>query len=137
MNMKTFATMVSLSGLVSGLAPAQSTTRLSLTDGGAQLSGASYVGPISSDGRYVAFRTNVNGVVAGDSNGAHDGFVIDRASGTYDWVTVGAVGTAGDGDSAVMDMTPDARFVVIQSTSTNLVAGDGNGRVDVFVRDRQ
>jgi hypothetical protein len=34
-------------------------------------------------------------------------------------------------------MSPDARYVAFESFATNLVAGDTNGRWDVFVRDRQ
>jgi Tol biopolymer transport system component len=137
MNTRTLTVAAWIGALAGGPALAQSTTRISVTSGGAQLAGNSSVGPLSSDGRYVVFRTSADGVVAGDANGLHDGFVIDRATGAYDWVTVAVGGAAGNGDSVVMDMTPDARFVAIQSSSSNMVAGDGNGKLDVFVRDRQ
>lgn len=35
------------------------------------------------------------------------------------------------------DITPDARWVVFQSSATNLVAGDTNQRTDIFRADRQ
>ena len=34
-------------------------------------------------------------------------------------------------------MSADGRYVVFQSTATNLVAGDANGLFDVFLRDTQ
>src|SRR5689334_24436082 len=34
------------------------------------------------------------------------------------------------------ELTPGGRYVIFTSNATNLVAGDANGFVDVFVRDR-
>lgn len=34
------------------------------------------------------------------------------------------------------DLTPDGRWIVFESTSSNLVPGDINGMADIFVRDR-
>lgn len=50
-------------------------------------------------------------------------------------------GQADDTDSApatsfTADITPDGRFVAFQSSAADLVVGDGNDIVDVFVRDR-
>jgi Tol biopolymer transport system component len=33
-------------------------------------------------------------------------------------------------------MTPDAKYILFYSNSTNLVANDNNGQTDIFVRDR-
>lgn len=41
-----------------------------------------------------------------------------------------------DDRAAATAMSPDARYVVFTSESTNLVSGDGNGNFDVFLRDR-
>jgi hypothetical protein len=46
--------------------------------------------------------------------------------------SVDAVGVQGDGDSQNAWISADGRFVVFDSTSTNLVAGDLNGVTDVF-----
>lgn len=42
---------------------------------------------------------------------------------------------AGNGVSDMPDVTVNGRYVVFQSTSTNLVPGDTNGRTDIFIRD--
>ncbi|WP_055703175.1 TolB family protein [Streptomyces silaceus] len=50
-------------------------------------------------------------------------------------VSVTAGGKAGDDRSSQESISRDGRFAVFASAATNLVAGDTNGRDDVFVRD--
>ncbi len=45
-------------------------------------------------------------------------------------------GTPGNGDSDLNAISPDGRFIVFESSAANLVAGDTNAAIDVFVRDR-
>jgi Tol biopolymer transport system component len=52
-------------------------------------------------------------------------------------VSVGPSGEQGNGLSFDGAMSGDGRFVVFQSLASNLVAGDTNGTVDVFVRERK
>jgi Tol biopolymer transport system component len=40
-------------------------------------------------------------------------------------------------DSQYPAMSPDGRFVLFCSQATNLVAGDTNGKIDLFLRDRK
>jgi hypothetical protein len=49
--------------------------------------------------------------------------------------TTGAQANGHSGDFGV-GITGDGRFVVFESLATNLVPGDGNGKRDVFLRDR-
>jgi Tol biopolymer transport system component len=42
-----------------------------------------------------------------------------------------------DGDSASPDISANGRFVVFQSSASNLVRNDDNGAPDIFVHDRQ
>src|SRR5688500_16203804 len=51
-------------------------------------------------------------------------------------VSAASDGTEGNGDSFSPTISDGGRFVAFVSTSTNLVAGDTNGFVDVFLRDR-
>ncbi len=54
-------------------------------------------------------------------------------------VSVSSAGVEANGDSFVPlydGVSDDGRFVVFESDATNLVAADGNGLRDVFVRDR-
>ena len=52
-------------------------------------------------------------------------------------VSVATGGAQGDDVSGLPALSADGRYVVFASAASNLVAGDTNGAVDVFVRDRQ
>lgn len=113
------------------------TTRVSVATGGAQaLMNCSYPS-ISSDGRYVTFVSAASNLVAGDTNGRLDVFVRDRTTTTTTRASVGSDGAQGLADvGGYTSISGDGRFVVFDSASTNLVAGDTNGAADVFIRDR-
>jgi archaellum component FlaF (FlaF/FlaG flagellin family) len=51
-------------------------------------------------------------------------------------ISIDSSGRQANGKSTGTDMTPDGRFVVFDSEATNLVPGDTNGKLDVFIRDR-
>ena len=128
-----------------------STVRVSVDSTGAQVDDPSYSPSISSDGRYVAFASDADApdLVAGDGNGVSDVFVHDRdadGNGTYDEpgpagistvrVSVDSAGNEVNGESNSPSISSDGRYVAFTSAATNLVAGDGNGKLDVFVHDR-
>lgn len=50
-------------------------------------------------------------------------------------VDASPTGAPGNGNTLSLQLSGDGRFVVFESTSTNLVAGDVNGLRDVFVHD--
>ncbi len=109
----------------------------SAAPGGGPSNAASGGSRASNDGRYVAFWSAASDLVPGDTNGAVDVFVRDVVSGTTERVSVSAAGSqiAGPCDTGVT-ISPDGRFVVFVTASADVVAGDGNGAADVFVRDR-
>jgi Tol biopolymer transport system component len=110
---------------------------LSIDLQGNSASGDSTARAISADGRFVVFSSNSADLVVGDSNGRDDVFVRDRQLGTTERVSVDGQGNEGDDDSGgFCAITPDGRDVVFTSTATNLVPGDTNVFVDVFLRDR-
>jgi hypothetical protein len=92
---------------------------------------------ISRAGRFVAFDSAATDLIAGDAARKCDVFVRERRSGTTELVSVARDGGPANGNSTVASMTPDGRLVVFRSAATNLVAGDGDGKPDVFVFDRQ
>ena len=106
----------------------RTTERVSVASDGTQSDGFSLTPTISADGRYVGFSSGATNLVAGDTNGQTDGFVHDRETGKTERVSVASDGTAGDGLSSPPSFSADGRFVVFNSDSTNLVAGDTNGR---------
>jgi hypothetical protein len=92
---------------------------------------------ISSDGRYVAWNTSASDLVTGDTNGLDDIYVRDRTAGTTERVSVSGCGTQANDGSFSPSISADGGYVVFSSRATNLVAGDTNATIDVFVRDLQ
>lgn len=113
------------------------TRRVSVDSAGVQGNADSYFDPrISADGRYVVFASHASNLVAGDDNGQLDVFLHDRESGVTSLVSVDSFGRQGDGYSWLPDISADGRFISFASGASNLVRGDDNGVVDVFVHDR-
>ena len=129
--------LVGAVGLCATPGAAQSTERVSVSTGGAGANDGSLAPAISSDGRYVAYASQADNLVSGDTNGAWDVFVHDRQTGTTTRVSLGVGGAQGNDGSASPVLTPDGRYLAFCSEATNLVAGDTNGMYDVFVRDLQ
>ena len=115
----------------------QQTTRMSVATGGGQANGESLDPAISANGRYVAFRSAATNLVPGDTNGAIDVFVHDRQTGITSRVSVATGGGQSNNNSFTPSLSADGRFVAFHSFGTNLVPGDTNGVLDVFVHDRQ
>jgi len=113
------------------------TTRVSVDSLGVQGNSGSFETAISGDGQIVAFNSEASNLVSGDSNNRFDVFVHDRQTGFTTRVSVDSAAVQGNGHSVIPSLSLDGRFVAFESVATNLVAGDGNGRVDVFVHDRQ
>lgn len=103
--------------------------------GGVPADGASEDPVISSNGRFVAFASRADNLVGGDTNGAEDVFVRDLGAGVTWRVSVGRHGRETDADSFEPSISADGHVVAFASLATDLVAGDTNGVIDVFVRD--
>jgi Tol biopolymer transport system component len=113
------------------------TERVSVSTMGVQGDGDCPLYPsISRDGRFVAFYSDSTTLVAGDTNATYDIFLRDRQIGTTERVNVGLGGAEANGSSSLACVTDDGRYVTFMSVATNLVAGDTNGLIDCFVRDR-
>ena len=113
------------------------TTRVSVASDGTQGNGLSGLPSISADGRYVAFWSSASNLVSGDNNGSGDVFLHDCLTGETTLVSVASDGTQGNGGSLRLALSADGRYVAFQSGASNLVSGDINGTVDVFVHDCQ
>jgi Tol biopolymer transport system component len=114
-----------------------STTRVSVSSSGVEGNSDSSIPSISSDGRYVAFLSNANNLVIGDTNLADDIFVYDNLTGITSRVSVSSSGTQGNDDAGEYDLAISAngRYVAFYSYASNLVNGDTNDVRDVFVHD--
>ncbi len=72
---------------------------------------------ISADGRYVAFASNRDDLVPGDTNGQTDVFVRDRVKGTTERVSVTSDGGQADGFSVSPVISADGSKVGFKSLS--------------------
>jgi Tol biopolymer transport system component len=117
------------------------TTRASVTSAGRQGTGKRYSNgsnapTISSDGRYVAFHSDMTNLVRGDTNRIFDIFVHDRVTGKTQRVSVSSTGRQANAESGGGEsFSVDGRYVAFSSLATNLVARDRNDITDVFIRD--
>jgi WD40-like Beta Propeller Repeat len=113
------------------------TRRVSVRSNGTQGNGASQIPDISNSGRFVTFLSSASNLVPGDTNGAIDIFVRDRKKGKTTRVSTQSDGDQANGSSLYSKISADGRFVVFESSASNLVPGDGNGTTDIFVKDRK
>ena len=93
---------------------------------------------ISADGQFVAFQSFASNLAGNDTNGLSDVFVRDLENKTTTLVSVNSAGSgSGNGVSSNPSISADGRFVVFESTASDLVANDTNQVKDVFLRDLQ
>jgi len=95
---------------------------------------------LSNDGRYVAYTSQATDLVSGYSGGGRQIFLFDSVTGTNALVShsTGGPTTAANGSAARVRFSGDGKFIVYNSTATNLVTGiqDTNAVDDVFLYDR-
>jgi Tol biopolymer transport system component len=109
------------------------TERVSVATDGTQGNGASVSPSISEDGRFVVFQSLASNLVAGDTNNASDIFVRDLVNNTTERACGGVQANRYSFSPAI---SPDGNFVAFCSAATNLVSGDTNGKLDIFVCNR-
>lgn len=108
------------------------TTRVSVSGAGLEANHDSFSPSISDDGRYIAFRSNANNLVAGDTNARQDIFVHDRNAGATARVSLDSGGGQANGHSDAPAISGDGQWIVFESDASNLVAGDTNQARDIF-----
>jgi len=114
------------------------TERVSVDATGGQGDGGSRLAMLSADGSLVGFYSDATNLVVGDTNGVDDVFVHDRTTGINERISVDSSGAESDGLSycAAGGMSADGTRIAFVSRATNLVAGDTNGKQDIFLHDR-
>lgn len=118
-----------------------STTRVSVSTGGAEANGPSDNPVISADGRFIAFESDATNLVADDTNSVTDVFLRDTCFGatsctpTTERVSLSDTNDEGNGPSREPAISGSGRVIVFESDATNLAGADTNGERDVFVRD--
>lgn len=113
-----------------------SVQRISTDSAGLQASGSSFNPAWSPDGTRIAFLSGAANLVSGDTNGVADVFTKNLTTSA-----VQRVSTAGNGDQASGESydrpawSPDGSKIAFSSYANNLVPGDTNTGMDVFVKD--
>jgi Tol biopolymer transport system component len=113
---------------------ANTTTRVNVATGGAEANGNSYAPSITGDGAYVTFASAATNLVDGDTNAQGDIFGRDTNAGTTARLSLGADGTEANQASETPAISADGQFAAFGSNASNLVPGDTNTFVDIFVR---
>jgi hypothetical protein len=92
---------------------------------------------VNGDGSVVVFDSIAKNLVRHDRNRSDDVFMRDRTTGKTTRVSVSSTGEEGNDESSRPDISADGRYVVYDSSSSNLVdAPDTNSVLDVFLYDR-
>ena len=97
-----------------------------ITDGNS----SAFYPSVSANGRYIAYYSRASNLVPDDTNGVADIFVWDRETDTTTRIT------DGNDWSRLPSISADGRYVTFDSQASNLVPGDTNRFMDVFVWDR-
>jgi hypothetical protein len=93
---------------------------------------------VSRNGKFLLVPIFQTDQIAGglDFQAEADLFILDMNTFNFEPVNVNSNEEHGNRIAHSANMTPDGRYVVFSSPSTNLVPGDENQAVDVFLRDR-
>jgi Tol biopolymer transport system component len=90
---------------------------------------------ISADGRYIAFVSDSDALVAGDENESADVFVRDTLDEHTVLISRALSGGSAAGYSVQPSISADGQVVAFASSAPDLVEADSNGTLDVFVHD--
>lgn len=109
------------------------TTRVSVSNDGAEGDGDSFGNRLSKNGRFVLFGSRATNLVEGDTNETADVFLHDRKRGTTTRLSQGPEGEEPNADVFAEVMSANGRYVLLRSDASNLVADDTNGEADLFL----
>jgi Tol biopolymer transport system component len=92
---------------------------------------------ITPDGRYVLYRSRATNLLAGaDANNAMDIFLYDMVNDVTERVSLADGGGEANSHSETAGISDDGRYVVFDTSASNLIIGDANNAWDVFLHDR-
>lgn len=97
-----------------------------------ETAGAAVGGMGSEEGRYVTFVSWTKGF-AGNDGKFRQVFWRDRNTGITKLISTSPGGLLADADCTSPGISADGKMVVFESKAANLVAGDNNGKKDIFL----
>jgi Tol biopolymer transport system component len=99
----------------------------------------------SADGRFVLFTSDADNLVAAGSNAVPavtgllpplNAYLRDRSNAITTLISVNLAGNnGGNGDSYAVGISTNGRYVLFETSASDLIAGDTNNASDVLVRD--
>jgi Tol biopolymer transport system component len=107
------------------------TRRISVSSDGGQANGPSRIDDISSDGRYIVFRSAATNLVPRDTNHHVDVFVRDMTAATTRRVTNTRKGVQGKMNAGRASISANGDFVIFRESY-----GSSCGSYGVYVKDR-
>lgn len=97
----------------------------------------SFFPKLSEDGNLVVFISSADNLVSNDFNNVDDVFVRNITTGETQLVSVSSEYDQANDRSYKASISPDGRYIAFDSSASNLVSGDMNNKIDIFVHDRQ
>jgi serralysin len=93
----------------------------------------------SADGRYVLFTSSLEGLNpdAGYSGGYAHIYLKNLQTGEIQTVDTSSDGVLATNHSTNVSLSSNNRYVMFTSEDSNLVNGDTNGRMDIYIKDLQ
>ncbi len=92
---------------------------------------------ISGNGRFVAFTSSATNLVNGDTNRMTDVFVRDLQTGLTLLASAKPTGGSANSNAYAPTLSTDGRWLIFQSTATDLVSGPFSGQPNLYQRDLQ
>ena len=99
----------------------------------------------SADGRFVLFTSDAGNLVAAGSNAAPavtgllpplNAYLRDRSNAITTLISVNLAGNnGGNGDSFAVGISTNGRYVLFETSASDVIGGDTNNASDVLVRD--
>ena len=109
---------------------------VSSDDAGLEADNDSFSPRISDDGRYVVFESRARNLSSISTGGTIQVFIKDLADGSVDLVSRDTTGlVVADTTAENPDVSNDGRYIVFESTATNLSSLPANGATQIYLKD--
>ncbi len=99
--------------------------------------GRTHEASLSQNAEFIAFESAALTMVDGDLNEQPDIFVLTRATGEIERVSVASDGGEANDLSREPLISADGRYVLFESRATNLVPGIAGNELHIYLHDRQ
>lgn len=109
--------------------------KISFGAGKTQANGNSFNPSLSKNGRYIAYESDADNIVASDTNLVRDIFVYDIQGQSTLRVSLSTGKTQANSTSQNAMISGDGLFVVFESDASNLVGSDNNTASDIFLHN--